>query len=429
MTSVKFRLGLRWAIWLVPGCLQAAGFSLLEQTGSGIGYAYAGAAASADDASALYFNPAALVMLDAPQLTIALHGINIGTKFVDRGSALPPAGLGMLPEGATRSDAGSLVAVPNAYVAWPVGKRLAFGFGLNAPFGLVTEYDDPWVGRFQGIRSKLTAINANPALAYRLNDSVAVGFGVNYQHARVELSNAVLLGAGLEGRAALDVEDEAWGWNAGAIFTLPAATRIGLSYRSKLDYALTGDTQVTTLAGTPIAPASGSTLVDVTFPDSIELSAAQPIGSLLELRADINWMNWSEIDTVLAINPATGLTRDVLQFGFKDTTRVALGLDYKKGERWSLRTGIAWDESPVDEDVRTVRLPDDDRWWVTVGARWRPSERLIVDAGYAHLIVGDVPIDRTRGQTGAPASFASHVLGVYDSTVDIASVQLSWTLR
>jgi long-chain fatty acid transport protein len=414
---------------LASSTAHAAGFSLLEQTGSGIGYAYAGAGASADDASVMFFNPAGLSLLDSPQAALAAHAINLETNFRDNGSTLPLAGLGALPAGSTRDNAGDLIPLANAYLAWPLNDRLALGFAINTPFGLKTEYDDPWIGRFQGIRSELTTINANPALSYKLSDTVAIGAGVNYQHAHAELTNAVLLGPATEGRAGVDVEDEAWGWNIGAIFTLPSATRIGLSYRSDMEFSLDGDTTVTTLTGLPVAAASGPTTVDITFPDSANLSVAQPISEALELRADVGWMNWSKVGTVLAVNSTTGTPRDVLHFGFKDTTRVALGIDYKHNDRWTFRAGTAWDESPVDDDVRTVRLPDADRYWLTAGARWKPTDKLLVDAAYAHLFVKDADIALTRTQIGAPASFASTVLGSYDSSVDIVSLQLTWAFR
>jgi long-chain fatty acid transport protein len=412
-----------------PSWVQAAGFSLLEQTGSGIGDSYAGSAASADDASAMFFNPAALSLLSSPQVALALHGIDIETKFHDKGSTLPLAGLGALPSGSTRDDAGDILPLGNAYFAWPLNERIAFGFAVNIPFGLKTEYDDPWVGRFQGIKSELTTVNANPAVSFKLNDLVSLGFGANYQHAHAELTNAVMLGPATEGRARVDASDDTWGWNAGAIFTLPSATRIGVSYRSQMVYSLSGDTKVSTLTGLPIAAVSGPTEIGITFPDSASLSVAQPLNEALELRGDVSWMNWSKIGTVFATNTATGLPRDVLHFGFRDTTRVALGLDYKRNEQWSFRAGTAWDESPVTDDVRTVRLPDNDRWWLSVGTRWRPTPNLMLDAAYAHLFVRSSDIALTRAQTGAPASFASAVVGSYDNSVNILSAQVTWAFR
>src|SRR5689334_7010731 len=125
-----------------PHITHAGGFALLEQTASGVGDAYAGVAASADDVSSMYFNPATLSLLQSPQAAIGIHAIDVDAKFTDRGSTLPAAGLGFYPRGSTRDNAGDVIPLPNAYFAMPFNDRLAFGFGLNAPFGLKTEYDD-----------------------------------------------------------------------------------------------------------------------------------------------------------------------------------------------------------------------------------------------------------------------------------------------
>ena len=404
----------------------AAGFSLIEQSASGIGSAFAGSAASYDDASAMFFNPAALGMLDSTQVVVSGHAINLKADFSNQASTLPAAGLGRLPQGATRNDAGGVIGVPNAYFAVPFNEKLAFGLGVNVPFGLETTYDDPWIGRFQGIRSELATINVNPALSWKLNDVVTIGGGANYQHAEAKLSNAVLLGPATEGRAQIDVDDDTWGWNAGVLFKLPSATRVGLSYRSRTDFNLTGDTTVTGPTGQPIAAVSGPTTVDITFPDSAFVSVAQPLSEAFELRGDVSWMNWSEVGTVIAANSATGLPRDVLNFQFEDAWRVALGGVYNKNDRWTFRGGIAWDQTPVRDEFRTVRLPDEDRYWASVGARWRPIDPLSVDLGYAHLFVKDAEINLARSQVGLPATFSSTVVGDYDNAVDILSLQFTW---
>jgi long-chain fatty acid transport protein len=377
----------------------------------------------------MFFNPAGLALLGKPEVTVAAHAIDLETKFHDTGSRLPLAGLGALPTGSTHDDAGDVIALGNAYLAWPLKDSVAFGLAVNTPFGLKTEYDDPWIGRFQGIKSELTTINVNPAIAVKLSDRVSLGFGANYQHAHAELTNAVMLGPATEGRARLDVDDDTWGWNWGGIFTLPSTTRIGVSYRSQMTFSLTGDTKVSTLTGLPIAAASGPTKVGITFPDSANLSVVQPLNEAFELRADASWMNWSKVGTVYATNTTTGAPRDVLHFGFKDTARIALGVDYKRSEQWSFRAGTAWDQSPVTDEVRTVRLPDNDRWWLSVGTRWHPTPNLMLDAAYAHLFISNTDIALTREQTGAPASFASTVVGGYDNSVNIVSLQATWAFR
>jgi long-chain fatty acid transport protein len=132
---------------------------------------------------------------------------------------------------------------------------------------------------------------------------------------------------------------------------------------------------------------------------------------------------------VFAVNSNTGVPRDVLRFQFEDAWRVALGAVYNQSQQWTFRGGLAWDESPVQDQFRTVRLPDGDRYWASVGARWKPIDPLAVDVGYAHLFVKDADVNLNRQQLGAPASFSSTVVGSYDNAVDILSLQLTWAFR
>jgi len=414
------------AVLALPLTAQGSGFALLEQNASGLGNAFAGSAASPDDASIIFYNPAGLSDLDAPQVSVSADGIDLSTRFHDAGSTLPLAGLGLLPRGATRSDAGAFGLVPSAYFALPSRTGVSFGLGVGAPFGLQTKYDDPWVGRFQGIDSELWTLNFNPSLSWRVNDWLSVGGGADYQKANAKLTNAALLGPGVEGRARLDVHDWAWGWNVGALASLPGGTRIGLSYRSRVSYDLSGTTTVTTAGGTVIPLAGGATKAALTMPDSAIASLAQKLSQTWELLADVSWTHWSRIQDVNAVNPATGLPRDILHFGFRDTWRAALGLSYHWSDELTFRGGVAWDQSPVRDALRTVRLPDNDRKWLSVGMQWRPTGNICVDAGYAHLFVSSPGVDLTRSQVGAPPSFASTVVGTYDASINIFGVQLTY---
>ena len=423
---------------LIPSALTAAsltaageacgaGFALAEQSASGMGNAFAGAAASAQDASTIYFNPAGMGLLPGAQVVVAGHAVDFRAEFSDSGSSLPPAGGGLLPVGSTNPDAGGTLFIPNAYFALPLGEKLAFGVGVNAPFGIKTEYDDPWIGRFQGINSDLTTYNINPAMSFKISEAFIIGLGVNWQHADAELTNAVILGPATEGMAKVEADGDAWGWNAGVLFSLGQDMRIGVSYRSALDYTLEGITTVTTLAGAVVSAASGPTSIDVTFPDSASVSVVQKFGPQWELLGDVTWTHWSEIGTVQAIDSTTGAPRDVLDFQFDDAWRVSLGANYYHGDRWTLRGGLAWDQSPVQDQFRTVRLPDADRIWVSLGARWKASNGLFVDVGYAHVFVDDAPINLSRSQLPVSAATTSVVNGSYESSVDILSLQVGYT--
>jgi long-chain fatty acid transport protein len=409
------------------GLAQGAGFGVIEQSASGLGAAFAGSAAQVNDASVQYFNPAGLALLSNAEVSAAIQALDVQLKFTDAGSALPPAGLGQLPRGATTDDAGDVLYVPNLHVALPLSESLTAGLSVSVPYGLKTDYSDPWVGRFQGIFSELKTININPALGWQVNERLAVGVGVSYQIADAELTNAVMLGAGTEGRARLSGDDKGWGWNAGVLLLPREGTRLGLGYRSKIDYRLSGEVSVTTLGGTPVAAASGPVALDLSVPEQAYLSLAQAIGPRFTLLADASYTRWGRIGELRAVNPANGATRDVLTFAFDDAWRFALGGEWVQSDRWTFRAGVARDASPVNDSARTVRLPDEDRTWFTVGAQWRATERFRIDAAYARIIVADADVAVTRAQLGAPASFTSIARGSYDSSVNIFSLQLSYS--
>lgn len=401
------------------GLTAAAGFALIEQSGSGMGNAFAGAAATAEDASTIFFNPAGLTKLEGRNFSVAGHVIGLSAKFSDNGSSTPPAGIATL--GGNGGNAGDTAFVPNAYFSMPLGDRMVLGIGVNAPFGLVTEYDSDWVGRFQGIKSDLKTINVNPTIAYKVNDAVSVGFGVNYQQFDAELTNAVVLGPNTEGLVKLEADDDGFGWNAGVLFQTGPSTRIGFSYRSAIDYTLEGDVTVTDPTGAVIGAVSGAATADVTLPDMFSLSLVHTLNDKVDLLADVTFTRWSEIQTVRIINPATGATRDTLVLNFDDTTRYSIGLNYKFTDRFIGKVGVALDESPVSDQDRTVRLPDTDRKWISVGGGWKVGQAGKLDFGYAHLFTSDSSIDQTRGNAAA----FGRVAGTYEASIDILSVQYS----
>src|SRR5690242_15901225 len=177
--------GIAISLSTVPA--SGAGFALQENSGSAIGNAFAGGAASAEDASTLWANPAGIARLAAPEAALAVHFITPSFKFHDEGSQ--PAAF--QPLGGSGGDAGSLNVVPNLYVAVPINPQWSVGLGVNAPFGLVTEYDDNFIGRFQAVKSDIKTINVNPTISWRATPTFALGVGVNWQRVDAELTSRV----------------------------------------------------------------------------------------------------------------------------------------------------------------------------------------------------------------------------------------------
>ena len=154
---------------LGAGHASGAAFALQEESASGLGNAFAGGAAAAEDASSMSVNPATLSKYSSAQVVLGVHFITPSMKFKNDGSQ--PAAF--QPLGGDGGDAGSTNVVPNLYLAVPINRDLVFGLGINVPFGLVTEYDDDFIGRFQGLKSDVQTINVNPALSWKVNDQFA----------------------------------------------------------------------------------------------------------------------------------------------------------------------------------------------------------------------------------------------------------------
>ena len=409
-----------------------AAFGLSEQSGSGLGNSYAGAAAVAEDASTMYWNPAGMSLLENSQFAIAGNVILLDATF--SGTANNPLALAppLAGTGGNGGQAGDTGIVPNLYLMMPAGPKWSFGLGVNAPFALKTEYDADWVGRFQGVKSEITTVNIQPTVSYKLSDTVSVGAGVSYQMLEAELTNAVVLGLGASGRSTLEADDDGWGWNIGAIFQMTDATRLGIAYRSEIDYNLSGNVTVTAdPTGAPVPAASGAAAGDATLPDSLAFSIAHATSDRLTLLADATRTGWSSINQITVVDPGTGTIRDILALDFDDAWRFSVGGNYMLNDRWTLKAGLAFDETPVkNAQSRTVRIPDNDRTWVSIGGKMKLGQNGWLDLGYAHIFIKDADINHTKSQqapgftTPVPApGTATTVSGGYEGSVDVFSVQ------
>jgi long-chain fatty acid transport protein len=432
MTKIARALSLA-SLSLAAGAAGAAGFQLLEQNASGIGNAYAGSAAVAENASTIFFNPAGMTRLKEREVSAGLAAVRPSFEFSNKGSAFAP---GLPASGGDGGDAGSWGFLPNAYLSWALNRDLYLGLGLGAPFGLVTEYDKSWVGRFQATKFDLKTININPSVAYRVNDKLSLGAGLNWQRLDAEyLRNVAAVSAvpalipGLRATTVrFDADGDAWGWNAGVLFTLSANTRLGLSYRSSIEHEIEGDLDFAgPLANSALTGGLTSDVrakAKVELPDTFILSVAQQLDERWEMLGDVSWSGWSSIREVNITRDSgalAGTTAQTLDSDFRDTWRVALGANYRYSDAWKLKFGVAWDQTPVrDPATRLVALPDNNRTWFATGAQWSPDKATRVDLGLAYLFVPESHIDNNQVAQGRGL-----VRGTYDASVWILGAQYS----
>ena len=423
------------ALGLLAGSeAHAAAFALYEQGVSGLGNAYAGAAAVAEDATTVWWNPAGMARLGSGKhFAIAGSLISPSTKF-SNGASIPAA---LQTAGGDGGDAGKDAILPSMFYVMDLNPRMHFGVGISVPFGLKTEYDSNWIGRFQGISSEVKTLNINPSLSYKLSETASIGGGISYQRGKIDLLSAVnysaivsgALGPNLEGQNKTSVDGDAWGFNIGGLFNVAPATRVGIHYRSSLDYKLDGNTSFSNVpaafAGIPAAAAgtsNGNVKLDLKTPDNLSFSVAHKLNDRLDLLGDLTWWHWSKIKQLPLVRtsgPANGTTLSTLTFNFDDTWRASIGAHYKLNGPWTLKLGAAYDQTPVpNAETRSVRLPDSDRYWLSAGAKYQVSRNGVLDFGYTLVTARNTTINNDQRATGAGL-----INGTYKAHVHVLGVQ------
>lgn len=425
--------------------LLAAGFQVQNQSVRASAMANAGVAASAEDASTTFYNPAGLAYLDRQ---VVANGIGLSPKFrfIDSGNSTNA--IGGEPIGRTTANGGGAVApitIPSAYLAWPLTEQFYLGLGLNGPYGNQTEYDDDWIGRYHGVKSRIQPININPAVAFRVNDQWSLGAGLSISHIEAELDQAIDFGsigflAGIPGVQPSTprydgfsvLEGEAWGYgfNAGVIYSPQPGTRLGVSYRSQVEFDVDGeqkldvpDFAVPLVGNSRTRDASAN----ITVPDTVHISLYHEIDEQWTIMADAMWTHWSDFEELRVELEGGG--DSVQPENWEDTWRLSVGTRYRFNDQWTLRGGIAWDQSPIPSDFyRTPRLPGDNRWWFSTGATYRFSETLEFDAFYTYVYLDDYTIHNTEITTGDDLGLpvGNTLDGDYESDAHIFGASVLW---
>ena len=418
--------------------LSASGFAITENSASAQGNSYAGAAAAAEDASTIWFNPAGMMKLDSNQIVVAGHFISPDSSFTNQGSTNAD-GSDLLGD---NDDAGIDAFVPNFYWVTAINDEMKFGLGINAPFGLKTEYNDTWVGRYHAVTSDLKTVNFNPSLAFQLNEKLSVGVGLNVMLVDVTLTSAIDFGALLNSPGAADgfgdlegdnlngIDGLAYGLNMGVMYDITPKTTLGLAYRTEMDIDVKGTAKFKVpSAAAPVLSSgafqpSGALEASITLPQSFSVSIAHDY-EVLTVLADITWTGWSSFDELRIEYENPAQPDSVTTEDWDDTFRYSIGLDWRQSEKLTLRTGVAYDETPIPSpERRTARIPGNDRTWLSFGGTYVINPAFTVDIGYTHLFISDTKINNTF-ESSQPA-LAATLTGTYEASVDILSAQLRW---
>ncbi len=395
----------------------AGGFALREQSSYYQGMSFAGYGTTGPSISSMFWNPAALSGAGAG-FTSEAHNTLIVPESKITGTFTP--GLLPVPPSTTPSgDIGSDAYIPASYIAYRLNERAVFGVSVNAPFGLSTKANFNWAGQFYSRTSKVSSLNVTPTLSYQINDMLAIGLGLQIQQLKVRLTSAIPNVPGFPSQI-LEGNDVGFGVTAGLTFRPMDGTEIGLGYRSGISQKLDGN--VITPAGTTGIGA------DLITPDMVTFSVKQRVSDGFRVFGTVEWTNWSRLKAPRVYAQANGATVTNLQFNYDDGWFFALGGEYDVNEDLTLRAGAAYEISPVDDAIRSTRLPDNDRIWLSAGASYNWSDNLAFDLGYTHILTAkSTPINISgTHQDYNPAIGTFN--GSADSSVNIvsASMRYNW---
>ncbi|MCW2247591.1 long-chain fatty acid transport protein [Azospirillum fermentarium] len=416
----------------------AAGYALKEQSASGLGTSFAGATANGmNDASGMFFNPAALGVLEGNQVVQQFTGVMPYAKIENaRGSYATALGGRSISGDANPGDAGQDAIVPSGYAMMSISPDLKVGIAITVPWGLATDYPSNWIGRYHAVESELRTINVQPTVSYRINPMITVGGGLQMQYAKATLSQMTdaatlirrrtglaLTPGSLDAYARLNGDDIGWGAVAGVMIEPAKGTRIGLSYRSAVKHDIEGDIQFSGLpAAFRTALPSSNASAKVVTPEIASLGAYHEFNDRWAVMADVSWTNWSRFRELRVNFENPNLTPSVTEEKWRDAWFFAVGASYKPMDNLTLRVGAAYDQSPTPDADRTPRIPDEERYWLSAGASFKFNDLLTVDLSYAHLFVPDASLNQVDTLTG-PNAARGNLSGTYKNHVDLVGVQ------
>jgi long-chain fatty acid transport protein len=383
----KTVFGVASAVLLVSSSLTwAGGFSIREQSTIGQGASFAGVAAGSGGLSSLFWNPA-----------ISSDYNEFGFISENNAALISPYSKSSLGSG----NIGELAVVPAGYFSYALTDQVTIATSTNAPVGLTTDGRDGWAGSPLGDKSAVKTYNFNPTMSYKFNDMFSVGIGAQIEYMDVELTNRTSPG-GAQFFAARG-NDFGFGFTAGLLFEPTDTTDIGIGFRSSVSHNLDGRARVG-LANPPIHAKFKS-------PEIVTLGLRQKLSDQVTIMGGVEWANWSRFEELRITDDASGATIALSPQAWKDSWYFSLGAEYAYNDALTLRSGVAFEKSPVPDATRSVRVPDNDRYWVSVGASYKFSDSMTANLAYSHVFIkdGDVAALKT--------SFKQHL--------DIVSVGLT----
>ena len=422
--------------------LCASGFQLREQSAALQGTAFAGASAGAQDISSIFFNPATLSLFPGNNLEVSGTWIGVHMDLSNAGASrapsFEPGQQAISGSGASLPNAVNQPIVPSLYAGWSVSEAVSLGLSVNAPFGFVTNYPDNFVGRYYGLQTNLKIIDIAPVLSVKLGKDWTAGAAFVARRSTAVLSEGVDFGgvaatqgvpgtAGgvADGMATLTANAWSYGFKLGLTWQAADNFRIGAGYQSADNVKFNGSVAY---QGVPAAMASvfanggGSTTLNL--PSTASIGFTWDVSHDFSLQGEAAFTNWSCFKT-LDIKFASGNPDEIDQENWKNSSFMSLGGIYKTSDRWALKAGLAYEQTPVPDAYRTPRIPDANRTWVSLGTAWSPTKATTVDLGVTRIFCKAVTMDLMSGNSPAsPNYYKGNLSGSYDVGATVVAVSV-----
>ncbi len=448
LPTLRRRLvALSLAAGLAPGLADdaaAAGYGLRESgSAAAFGNAFAGATAGAEDVSYMAFNPAALGRLEGRHVAVNVLALAPRAEF-EGGSATTVlgGGIGGNPAG---GDIAEDAAAPAFYAMESLGPDLRLGLALWTPWGLSTDNPAGWIGRYHALKSHLESVNINPVVAYRVLGWLSLGAGLQVQRVDAELSNAIDFGtigaangipgavpAQQDGRAKLEGDDWGAGYTLGLLAEITRSTRLGLAFRSKVSHSVEGGARFdldSAGIGAALVSATGAFVdtgarASLETPEILSFGVYHDVTPEWAVMAEAAWTRWSRLQELRIVFDNPNQSDDVTQERWENSWFYAAGATWRPDDVWAVRLGLAYDESPVPVETRTPRIPDNDRFWMSLGATFQPRPWATVSLAYTHMFLDDAAIDLRTSQPGN--TFRGNLSGSYEVAGDFLALQAAF---
>ncbi len=390
------------AALLAAGAASASSFAIRSgQSAEGLGMAYAGAAAGGIGMGSMAWNPATITMFPGRNsqwnATYLYANGDYNPTSVTRLGA--PNGPASPIQNGTGNIGGDGAFIPASYSAWQLTDRFWIGLTTGAPFGLRSKPENQvHAAQVYGRSAKVQTINVSPTIGYQVNDWLSIGAALQVQYFKANLKQAAGI-APTAPNVIIEGDTIDFGYRFGLTLTPLQGTTIGLAYRSSIRQTLEG-TLRTPLAVVPVK-------ANLNLPDSVVFGVSQVINDQWQAHLGVEWTNWSRFRNIPIVSRFNGAPATSLNFQYDDSWFFSAGAEYRYNRDLTLRAGVAYELSAVNDQNRQIFISDNDRLWLSAGASYQITDKLKLDIGYTYIHVNKAKVNYTGGHPQQQAVFYS----------------------